>query len=214
MDKVARALNQSLSGSPSSTLEENLATATHIDWKPEFSVGAEVIDQDHRILVELINQIAPALDSGEVHSVLGSVLHSLWDYTDYHFTREEKLQQLVNFPECVAHKAKHEALRSTVQQKLAAFAADPNSVDVGELLHFLRNWLMEHILKEDMRYKPFIENNLEAQAQVAEIRFADVLAEGDEDEEEDLFTKLSSAISEDAAEDSLEDEHPTPPAPY
>ena len=149
-----------------------------IVWEPRFSVGVPVIDKDHQTLVDLINQLGPAADDPEAKVVVGSVLETLWDYVLFHFAREEKLLELIKFPNLAKHKAKHESLKASVARRLDAYRTNPDAVDIDELLGFLQTWLMDHILREDMRYKPLATNNKKAQAEVEQISFIDVF--GDE----------------------------------
>ena len=64
---------------------------SYVTWQNWMSVGVPLVDSDHQVLVSLINQVHSCMESGQEYTVLASVLHSLADYTDYHFSEEEKL---------------------------------------------------------------------------------------------------------------------------
>jgi hemerythrin-like metal-binding protein len=135
-----------------------------LTWTERWSVGVPEMDKDHRILINLINQLTHAFSAPESNWVVGSVLNSLWDYVAYHFNREEALLRAANFPGAAEHAGRHVSLKTQVREWLDSYQTDPDSVDPHELQISLRGWLMNHILGEDMRYRPYVEHNTDAQA--------------------------------------------------
>ena len=135
-----------------------------LTWTERWSVGVPEMDKDHRVLINLINQLTQAFRAPESNWVVGSVLNSLWDYTAYHFNREEALLRAANFPGASEHANRHVSLKSQVREWLDSYQNDPDSVDPRELQVSLRGWLMNHVLGEDMRYRPYVEHNTDAQA--------------------------------------------------
>ncbi|MBB4284911.1 bacteriohemerythrin [Roseospira goensis] len=140
-----------------------------LTWSETWTVGAEAMDRDHRILVNLVNALPQAFRAPDSEWVVGSVLNNLWDYTAFHFDREETLLRAANFPGAAEHAARHATLKEQIRTWLDRYQADPAAVDARELLSFLKGWLMNHILGEDMRYKPYVENNTDAQAIAAAV---------------------------------------------
>jgi hemerythrin-like metal-binding protein len=117
-----------------------------------YSVGIKEIDRQHGILVELINR----LDYGLKHKIgketMEDIVNYLVDYTVFHFGYEEKLLAEHGWPELAQHKAIHEAFVN----KVASYQSQLKSRDVVEIatsiLEFLKDWLMDHILKTDKQY--------------------------------------------------------------
>lgn len=122
-----------------------------VEWSDELSVGIEEIDEQHKVLVDLINQMHQAIHQRRSSDVIVSILEQLSDYTRIHFAVEESLMRILNYPEYEAHKAQHEKLiahMSELQQKVVAGRAA-----IGfELMHFLKVWLTKHILENDQAY--------------------------------------------------------------
>ncbi len=139
------------------------------DWRPELSVGVPEIDRDHQILFALAAQMIESGEGFEASAVVGSVLNALLDYTDYHFAREERMLEAVDYPNAVAHKARHDDMRRRVLDFQERFTADPQSVDVTGLAEFLRDWLVVHIMREDKAYQPYVANDPRAGAAAASI---------------------------------------------
>lgn len=136
-------------------------------WSEAFSVGIPEIDADHRILFDLAGQIIEAATGEEAAVVTGSVLLALSDYADYHFEREERVMRAVGYPAEADHTIGHEKLRAKVHQMAERYQADPTAVAAGDLAAFLLNWLTNHILHEDMQYRPYAERNKAAGAAAA-----------------------------------------------
>lgn len=126
-----------------------------IKWADSMSVKVARMDDDHRELISLINQLASAEKIGN-RRVAESVLDALLNYTIDHFEREERFMQKSGYPlpELLEHKLQHALFTETVQdvrwQYLHGFRPKINQ----EVMLFLRDWLSKHILLEDMKYAP------------------------------------------------------------
>jgi hemerythrin len=127
-----------------------------VEWSDDLSVGIEEIDEQHKILVNLINRL---FDETIVHqadpSVMDEILHELIEYTVIHFAVEESLFRIFHYPETEAHTIHHDELKAQVldlQKKIKLGEATINT----ELLMFLKKWLEHHILYEDKLYGPFL----------------------------------------------------------
>lgn len=127
-----------------------------IEWKPEYSVCHPALDHDHRILVSLINQLHEAIEEGQPARAVGRTLTSLRRYVETHFAREESILAACGYPDLEAHAEGHRALEATVEDIEALHARAPEEVDAAEVLEFLRRWLVDHILRADMRYAPLV----------------------------------------------------------
>lgn len=127
-----------------------------ITWQDSFSVGVDLIDSDHKLLVSLINQLNDAAEGGQGRDVVGSVLNVLVEYTESHFAREEMLMAKGGYPDLEAHQAEHRALTDKVRQMLTTYRAATAAAPEGEVLAFLKDWLTNHILGVDMHYRPYM----------------------------------------------------------
>jgi hemerythrin len=127
------------------------------EWKESFSVGCDIIDADHKILISLINQLDDAMETGQARDVVASVLNVLIEYTETHFGREEKLMEISGYPGIEAHKTEHARLTAQVRDIRDRFQRGERRVVDEELMSFLKTWLSGHILGIDMQYRPYIE---------------------------------------------------------
>ncbi|MBB4285503.1 bacteriohemerythrin [Roseospira goensis] len=143
----------------------------YLNWSDDLETGIEMVDQDHRVLVDLLNQAHDCIGAGEETATLGSVLHALVDYTEYHFAREERLMQAARYPELPAHRELHQRLARQARDIRGRYAAQPDSVNAREVMEFLRTWLIDHILKQDFRYRPAVTAHPEAVRLASAITF-------------------------------------------
>jgi len=131
-----------------------LKDARLFDWKDEYSVGVKVLDEDHKRLVALINRLYKATQAGETKSTVGNVLDELLDYTRTHFRREEELMRTHGYQGLPQQIQEHARLLEQLTGIREQFHAGDVSLS-GEVLRFLKRWLMGHVLESDMGNKKF-----------------------------------------------------------
>ena len=132
-----------------------------IVWRDQMSVANHIIDMDHRLLICKINLIEFALQApGEEMANLRLALDELEAYTEVHFDREERLQLAISYPKYGDHKHEHQELINRLHEiKEQILGVGNPSQLVGmapKLTELLRDWLLHHVLTEDMKLKPFL----------------------------------------------------------
>ena len=145
-------------------------------WTPAMSVGLKELDDDHKMLIRIINQLADIRGQSGREGALRRCVFALMRYAEFHFAREEQVMAACGFPELEAHKAEHvlfvERMRQ-VAQALDDVDVDKSPIDV-ELLEYLKGWLNHHILIVDMSYRPLVEGKPEATAAAKGFKAAEV----------------------------------------
>lgn len=126
-----------------------------IQWNDEYSVRVKEIDQQHMKLVELINELHRAMKEARGKEVVGKILTDLISYTKFHFTAEERLMKLNNYPDYLNHKLEHENLTQKVLAYRDQYAEGKLSLPI-EVIQFLKDWLLKHILGSDKKYSPYL----------------------------------------------------------
>lgn len=120
-----------------------------IEWTNDLNTGIEVIDAQHRSIVDYINQLEEAIKAGN-RQVVGNVLNELVNYTLSHFTFEESLQDEVGYANSAPHRAIHNLFARRVAKYLEAHN---NGEDVADKTYeMLSSWLVHHIKRDDMAY--------------------------------------------------------------
>jgi len=121
-----------------------------ITWSSMFSVGVGEIDNQHKKLIDLINQLNDAMQAGKSTDVLGKVLAELVNYTVYHFGYEESLMGQHKYEDSPAHKDEHKKFVATAGDFKKKFDSGSAVISV-EIMNFLRDWLTNHIMKTDKK---------------------------------------------------------------
>ena len=123
-----------------------------VTWSDKLSVGIPSIDEQHKKLVLLLNQLHDGMMAGKGKDVLGGVIKGLIDYTANHFRYEEDLFARTGYPESAAHKQEHtELVRRVVEIQKKYEQSGPAALTI-QVMNFLKDWLTTHILKSDMKY--------------------------------------------------------------
>jgi len=166
-------------------------------WSSRFELGISFIDEDHKTLVSLLNRMNDASRVDGDLTDVGGILSALVDYTRYHFAREERAQKVAGYPDADDHKQQHIALAAKAQSLFEEFREDPSSIDLGDVLDFLSDWLMDHILLHDMAIKPYVQSSREAVIAAENVTFVDVMSDTQSTNQID-WGKLSILIVEDS----------------
>jgi len=124
-------------------------------WKPEYSVGVDVLDDQHRRLFEIVNRAYDAVKHRNVAPITHELLKQLVEYTEYHFRTEEALMKKGRFPEYEAHMQIHLKLTNNIKTFQRRVLNGELKLD-SEILEFLQEWLVVHICEEDKRYAPYV----------------------------------------------------------
>lgn len=127
------------------------------EWKQEYSVGYVPIDQQHKRLFELANELHNAMITGKGKEALGKTFSGLIAYTKGHFATEEALMRTHHYPEYGKHKAAHDALAAKVVSLEKEFLAGRQAIGV-DLLPFLRDWLTHHIGESDRKIAAYLNS--------------------------------------------------------
>lgn len=134
-----------------------------VEWSNELSVGIEEIDEQHKLLVGLLNQIHEAIQQRHGAEVTGEIIERLLEYTRTHFAVEESLMRILHYPDYESHKEKHEHLVEQLIVYRTKLAEGKSSISF-ELAHFLKVWLTKHILETDKCYTNyFLEQGIRPQ---------------------------------------------------
>lgn len=131
-----------------------------IVWNDNLVTGVVEIDEQHRILVNSINEANNRLTSNVSVEVLDKITQDLLSYALYHFETEETLMQIYNYSDTQQedlnlHMQQHRTFSSMVVSVREGLKAG-HLISREELLTFLNSWLINHILNTDKRLAAFI----------------------------------------------------------
>ena len=128
----------------------------YIEWDDTLETGVDSIDEQHRYLFSLMNDVYESAHSDDpAADLVEDVMYRLADYVTQHFEDEQILMAEAGFPNLGIHRGMHERLTAETMQMMARFI---NGEDVSPvaLVDFLGGWLRNHILEEDRRIAAFV----------------------------------------------------------
>lgn len=127
-----------------------------IEWKPDMSVGSEKMDGHHQMIIDALNQLHPLLDGAKPAEV-NAVLDKLVEFILLHFSEEEQTMKRCGYPDWKAHRDLHDQMYDVVFN-LKSDVEHGRTLDAKELFDLVYNWLFQHILGEDKKYQPYLDN--------------------------------------------------------
>ncbi len=154
------------------------------EWFEKYKIGVPLIDADHLNLFVEVARFNEHLQSGMSAEALGKSLNFLDKYVGAHFAREEMLMREKSYPHYTQHKTLHLHLKKVVFAVRRVFQTDMDKVDKEKLNQFLHNWLVEHILKVDIKLVPYVNGPYGKESHAAERLQFIALAEEVPSEEE------------------------------
>ena len=121
-----------------------------ITWKPEFAVGVDSVDFEHRQMIDLINEIYDEMktrkDADSIEQFMGDVHFAI----SAHFALEERLMRESDYVEYEAHKEDHEELLDQIRELMDQFVSDPDK-GFDLLQENLSDWFEHHFATFDAR---------------------------------------------------------------
>lgn len=125
-------------------------------WRSEYSLGIDEIDSQHKGLISCISSLEKSIedpDEKQRWAAIHYAIVQLSDYTRIHFTVEESLMRVLAYPDIDAHIAQHGVFISYLKDMERKSIT--HDVREEEIVSFLRNWLLQHIMVDDKRYAAF-----------------------------------------------------------
>jgi hemerythrin len=129
-----------------------------MQWNDSLSVGIAPIDNQHKKWIEHFNDTVEAVASNQSHTQISKTLGFLMDYTEVHFSTEEKYMTESKYEAIQEHKAKHNELRTTLGNLVKDFEDEGITANLAQAIDsFLGNWLFQHLREVDMKFAAFIK---------------------------------------------------------
>lgn len=131
-----------------------------LEWQDKYSVGVVELDNQHKQMFSTINELLEAINTGTTTEHIGDIVGALVSYKKVHFETEEKYFKEFNYEGAQAHKAKHSEFNDKLNSLVSKFPV-PTAEFAFELIDFLEDWLLEHLMDMDQKYKEcFISHGL------------------------------------------------------
>ena len=132
----------------------------YVQWTEECRVDVPAFDEQHRRLLDLLNDIMIIVNEpgthhgGDFYSVHGDFAELM----NRHFSEEEEALKQNGFPHLDQHQQEHRELQSTLAELLTCYEAS-NRAHTVPLTDYFKKWFVIHIKLADQRYREFLTNN-------------------------------------------------------
>ncbi len=129
-----------------------------IEWDSSLSVGVDLIDEQHKMLIQRLNDLSRAIEMTQGEGSIVQTLDFLIEYTDFHFCAEEKCMAEHDYPGLAPQKKQHEEFKASLKDLVDDYEYEgvtralTTSVNV-----FLLNWLVNHIKGVDHKLGEFLQ---------------------------------------------------------
>jgi hemerythrin-like metal-binding protein len=121
------------------------------EWTQEYSVSVQRFDTEHKKLFALISELNDAMAEGRGRYVAARVLQELNEYAHWHFRGEESAMERTGYAGLEGHKAEHREFLTKIEGFYSGYDGSQTGVTI-DVLYFLRDWLLNHILHTDRQY--------------------------------------------------------------
>ncbi len=131
---------------------------TPIEWQDNYSVGVKELDDQHKILLDIINTLLKEQGDEYNAAQLSESILSLIHYAYVHFATEERYLAQIPFPDLKQHILEHvDFIMKTMELSLKV--KEDIQDNRRELLEYLKGWYSSHVLGIDRLYIPFFKAN-------------------------------------------------------
>ena len=127
-----------------------------VQWTRNMDLGINDIDSQHRLLVDYINDLYDAMTNNSSAQEMLGILRKLRDYTSTHFRDEEKHFVHTNYPATKEHLQIHREFEAKVNEVEQGIKQGTITLSM-DLLSFLKDWLVQHIMGMDAQYAPYVK---------------------------------------------------------
>ena len=131
-----------------------------ITWSPAYSVGIQVIDEQHQHLIEIINHLSDKVESTIGEIPVTEFFSEVVNYGDYHFQTEERYFSRYDYPERVDHLLAHKSYKDALTTLLVSEGDSRTKAE--KLLEFLHTWWVEHITGIDQTLRDLAAKDAKA----------------------------------------------------
>ncbi|MBN2693404.1 hemerythrin family protein [bacterium] len=127
-----------------------------IEWKFEYDTGIRHIDIQHQKLVGITNRLHDAMQNGEGYNILETISQELIEYTIQHFSQEEKLMKIFEYPHIEEHIKQHKMLTDELSKIHEGIKQNKLPLAPLKMKEFLLAWITKHIIETDLHYVAFV----------------------------------------------------------
>ncbi len=128
-----------------------------IEWEDNLSTGVPEMDEEHKLLINMLNSVYEMLRKGEREKACNYFISTLMEYVETHLTHEEEFMERIGYPELERHKKAHEIFKREIS-KLCDPVKEGDPHEFATALSMCWGWLFSHIQKTDRKYGEYYKS--------------------------------------------------------
>ena len=129
-----------------------------IQWSDTLAVGVKLVDDEHKLLLSIFNDLVNALRTDQPLAIARRVTEELAGYAVYHFAHEEELMKAFNYPEFDTHHKEHDKLTAKLMEIDQNLARGRGTIT--DIIEFATNLVNNHFLRTDTRMAEFLKTRM------------------------------------------------------
>lgn len=129
-----------------------------ISWGSAFDTGFGAIDEEHRALADALNHLHEAQHAGADRKTVAGLLGNIAQHISVHFSHEEQMMAQLHYPHREEHWREHIELLADIADVMEEYEEGAYDDSPDALDHYLKFWLLTHILTEDVKLASFLIN--------------------------------------------------------
>ena len=134
-----------------------------IAWTNQMNVGVKLLNNDHKMLMNLINNLHDGLVTGRTKPDLEDTFERLIAFTRLHHAHEEKFLAEAGYHDFQMHEQEHGQMVEQLLELQIQFTSTAQLGAEMEIVQQLRVWLFKHIQGADQQFIPHLKTiNVEA----------------------------------------------------
>jgi hemerythrin len=123
-----------------------------VQWKEEYVIGVELIDEQHKKLIEIANKVYELLKNDfltDKYDRIVEVIEELANYTVFHFNSEEEYMLSIGYKKFLSHKVEHDEFIDKINSFDLSKIDESQEKHLIDILNFIITWIDEHIIQKD-----------------------------------------------------------------
>jgi len=130
-----------------------------IKWRKDLEIGIEMLDNQHKLLVEAMNNLLEASAAGKAKQEVGKTIEFLSDYVITHFNYEQEYQRKYDYPKYDEHLRMHRFFLKEVDDMKMRFEQEGATLQfIVQFNKKIVDWFINHISKADKDYAEYISS--------------------------------------------------------
>lgn len=126
-------------------------------WNKDLELGIDIVDKQHKMLVDMINELHDSILEGKSYEKMGDIITGLLYYAQTHFATEEDFFNKYNYPERLPHIREHNEFIMKISSRFDKIKKGEFVLSV-DIARFLRDWLLNHVMVMDKKFAPYIKD--------------------------------------------------------